>query len=94
MAGRGRPRKVVSTGEASASPVDASITDQDDPSACLDDLPAYQRENPEKLTGEALRNLAHRSGIARSELSRLTEDQIRAQMKFIEYRRAHDDAMV
>lgn len=93
MAGRGRPRKFVSTDEASALPVDASNVDE----ASCDDLsrlPAYQRENPEKLTGEALRNVAYRSGISRSELSRLSDEKIREQMRYIEYRRAHDNALV
>ncbi len=75
----GRPRKLDSTGEASALPVDAP-----------EDLPAHHRENPDKLTGEALRALAHRHGLARSTLEGMQDDKIREQLKYLAYRRASE----
>jgi hypothetical protein len=46
-------------------------------------LSAADRENPDKLTGEALRTLAHRRGVARSEAERMTDEQIRMQLRYI-----------
>lgn len=45
-------------------------------------LSAADRENPEKLSGEPLRKLAHNRGIARSELENLTDEKIREQLRY------------
>lgn len=82
----GRPRKVASTGEASALPVDPQ------PQADEEDVPAHHREHPDKLTGDALRALAHRHGMAKSELTAMSDEKIRDQLKYLAYRRASEDS--
>ncbi len=57
-------------------------------------VPAYHREHPDKISGQALRDLAHKKGMAKSELADMSDDKIRTQIKYIDYRRASDDAMV
>jgi hypothetical protein len=58
-------------------------------------LSAQDRENPTKLTGEALRTLAHRRGLSRSELDRLSDEKIREQLRFVTHRQYEaDDAVV
>ena len=90
----GRTRKVVSTGEASALPVDAQPTKQKTASVSAENVPVHHREHPDKISGQALRDLAHRKGMAKSELATMPDDKIRTQLKYIDYRRASDDAMV
>jgi len=53
--------------------------------ALLPGLPAAHRENPDKLGGAALRHLAHRRGIARSEAERLPDDRLREQLRYRAY---------
>lgn len=48
-------------------------------------LPAAHRENPEKLAGAALRHLAHRRGISRSEADRLSDVKLREQLRYLAY---------
>lgn len=72
----GRPRKVISTGEAPA---------------LLVEVPAHHREHPDKLSGQALRDLAHRHGLARSEMEPMTDEKIRDQLKYLAYRRASEE---
>lgn len=85
----GRPRKVVSTGEASASPVDAQPKTSQQ--SALADLPTHHRENPDKLTGDPLRALAHRHGMAKSDLATMSDEKIRDQLKYLAYRRASEE---
>ena len=49
-------------------------------------LSSADRENPEKLSGDALRAHAHRRGMARSELTRLSDEKIREQLRYLTYR--------
>lgn len=56
------------------------------PSPASAELSAHDRENPDKLTGEALRVLAHRKGLARSTLPGMSDDKIREQLKYLTYR--------
>ena len=53
-------------------------------------MSAADRENPEKLTGEALRVFAHRRGIARSEADTMSDDKLRLQLRYITYRQYAD----
>jgi hypothetical protein len=46
-------------------------------------LSAADRENPDKLTGEDLRALAHRRGVARSEAEAMSDDKLRMQLRYI-----------
>lgn len=50
------------------------------------ELSAADRENPDKLAGDALRALAHRRGIARSEAATMTDDKLRMQLRYITQR--------
>lgn len=45
------------------------------------ELSAADRENPEKLTGPALHELAHRMGMSRSEIERLASDEAKIRME-------------
>ena len=54
-------------------------------------LSAADRENPEKLSGSDLRELAHRRGLARSEVERMDDDKIRVQLRYLTFRQYHDE---
>lgn len=54
-------------------------------------LSAADRENPEKLSGEALVKLAHRRGIALSDLAKMSDDKIREQLRYLVHRQ-YDEA--
>lgn len=53
---------------------------------------AADRENPAKLHGQELRDLAHRRGIALSTLCFMSDAKIREQLLYINYRQ-YDDAV-
>jgi hypothetical protein len=55
-------------------------------------LSAAHRENPEKLGGEALKQLAHRLGIARSEADRMDDAKLRQQLRIRAYHYAEAEA--
>lgn len=54
-------------------------------------LSAADRENPEKLAGSALRDLAHKRGLARSEVERMDDDKIRIQLRYLTHRQYDDE---
>lgn len=83
----GRPRKAVAEAHEALDAADVS-SDAGEASA----LPAYHREHPDKLAGEALRTLAHRHGLAKSELGAMSDEKIRDQLKYLAYRRASEDS--
>lgn len=56
-------------------------------------LSAADRENPEKLSGSALRELAHKRGLARSDVATMDDVKIRTQLRYLTYRQ-YDDAVV
>ena len=56
-------------------------------------LSAADRENPEKLSGSALHELAHRRGLARSDIATMDDEKIRTQLRYLTYRQ-YDDAVV
>lgn len=49
-------------------------------------LSAADRENPEKLSGSALHELAHRRGLARSDIAKMDDEKIRTQLRYLTYR--------
>ncbi len=53
-------------------------------------MSAADRENPNKLSGQPLKDLAFRAGIARSELETMDDAKIRMQMRYLASRR-HED---
>ena len=55
------------------------------------ELSAADRENPDKLTGEALRDLAHRRGMSRSELDGMPDSKVRMQLLYITNRQYADE---
>lgn len=55
-------------------------------------LSAADRENPDKLTGEALRALAHRRGVARSEAETMSDEKLRMQLRYITNRQYAEEA--
>lgn len=63
-----------------------------DASAALSSLSAADRENPNKLTGQPLRELAYRRGLARSSLETMSDEKIREQLRYITHRQ-YDDAV-
>lgn len=61
-------------------------------STALSSVSAADRENPDKLTGEALRKLAHSRGLAKSTLETMPEEKIREQLRYLTHRQ-YDDAV-
>jgi len=56
------------------------------------ELSAADRENPDKLTGDALRALAHRRGVSRSEAEHMPDDKLRMQLRYITNRQYADES--
>lgn len=89
MPTRGRPpgwkkaQVLQQQAEAASAPPLAAVMDTP--------LPAHARENPAMLSGDALRALAHRMGIAKSDAARMSDEKIREQLKYAIYRRYEDD---
>lgn len=54
-------------------------------------LSAADRENPDKLSGQALRDLAHRRGVARSEAANMSDEKLRMQLRYITHRQYNED---
>jgi hypothetical protein len=54
-------------------------------------LSAHARENPAMLHGDALKALAHRRGMARSDLATMSDERIREQLKYLTYRQYEDE---
>lgn len=46
-------------------------------------LPSFAQHDPEKLTGEALRDLAHERGMSRSEVAAMADFKVREQLRYI-----------
>ena len=46
-------------------------------------LRAHERENPERLSGQALRDLGHRRGMSRSEMERMPDEKLRLQLRIL-----------
>lgn len=70
------------------APQDAQETAQLDgaqPEPNIPPLSASDRENPDKLSGDALRALAHRRGLARSTLPSMSDEKIREQLRYMTY---------
>lgn len=82
----GRPRKIKDLAHEALS-LDVS-GDSGEASA----LPAHHREHPDMLAGDALKALAHRQGLAKSQLATMSDDKIREQLKYLAYRRASKDS--
>ena len=55
------------------------------------EMSAADRENPGKLSGEALRHLAHRRGMSLSELDGMPDAKVRMQLLYITNRQYADE---
>lgn len=73
---------LVATPEGDKGPADEPV------------LSASDRENFDKLSGQPLRELANRRGIAFSTLCNMSDEKIRQQMRYIVYRQYEDDDAV
>lgn len=60
--------------------------------AIAEPLSAADRENPEKLSGQALRDLAHRRGVSRSEAETMSDEKLRMQLRYITQRQYAEEA--
>lgn len=49
-------------------------------------MSAADAANPAKLSGEALRKLAHNRGMSRSEMAGMEDAKVRTQLKYLTYR--------
>lgn len=49
-------------------------------------LSAADRENPEKLSGEALRTLGYHRGLARSAMADMPDAKIRTELRYLAHR--------
>lgn len=56
-------------------------------------ISAADRENPQKLSGAALRELGHRRGLARSTMATMTDEKIRMELRYIVNRQYTEDAV-
>lgn len=63
--------------EASAVPVETAMAPESVP------VRATDRDFPNRLSGDALRELAHQRGLARSSLDSMTDTKIREQLRYI-----------
>lgn len=54
-------------------------------------LTAADRENPDKLSGDDLRALAHRRGLAKSVLATMPDEKIRMELRYITNRQYSSD---
>ena len=66
-------------------------TKQADDEVDVSTLSPADRENPGKLSGQALRDLAHRRGMAKSSLPGMSDEKIREQLRYIVQRQYEDD---
>jgi hypothetical protein len=66
---------------------------QPEPTPVAPVLSASDRENPNKLSGEPLRALAHRRGLARSQLPSMSDEKIREQLRYMTYNQYENDAV-
>lgn len=48
-------------------------------------LSAAHRENPEKLSGQALKDLGHRRGLSRSAMATMSDEKIRTELRYLAY---------
>ena len=63
--------------ESSAVPVETAMAPESVP------VRATDRDFPNRLSGDALRELAHQRGLARSSLDGMTDTKIREQLRYI-----------
>ena len=88
MATSSKPRSAAAAARAAlalppSAPAPESAAAAPSPAAPVVELSAADRENPDKLSGEALRRLAHQRGVARSEAETMSDEKLRLQLRYI-----------
>ena len=86
MATKGRAQKATVTGQETPAPLAPAVTGAEPVPISSAPMSAADRENPKKLSGDALRELAWRRGISRTECARLTDAKIREQLEYLIHR--------
>lgn len=59
----------------------------------LAQMSAADRENPGKLSGQPLKDLAHKRGLSRSELENMSDDKIRMQLRHVTARFQEEEGL-
>jgi hypothetical protein len=54
-------------------------------------LSLSDRENPDKLSGDALRELGHRHGLARSQMASMDDAKVRRELNYLIHRQYAGD---
>lgn len=80
-------------GNKSGAKQAAPVVEQETAPAEAAPLSAADRENPSKLSGDALRAFAHRRGLARSIMASMTDEKIRIELRYITTREYESDAL-
>lgn len=76
----------VAQEQVQQAPAVAPVSDVVCDPAAVHAMPAAYRENPEKLGGAALKELAHKRGLSRTECERLPDVKLREQLRYLAYR--------
>lgn len=74
-------------------PINAPLPKEPEPAAEAPVLSAADRENPNKLSGQALRDHAHRRGMAKSILATMPDEKIRTELRYITQRQYTEDGL-
>lgn len=81
--------QAVATKKAKAEPnrvPDApKVQKASEPEQQAEPLSAAHRENPEKLAGQALKDLGHRRGLSRSAMAAMSDEKIRTELRYLAY---------
>lgn len=85
--------KKVAAAEQVQPPINAPLPKEPEPAAEAPVLSAADRENPNKLSGQALRDHAHRRGMAKSILATMPDEKIRTELRYITQRQYTEDGL-
>jgi hypothetical protein len=76
-----------------SDPVAQPVTTEQQPAAAAParKLTAAEAANPAYLTGDDLRALAYRRGMSKSEMTGMSDERVREQLKYLTYRRHEEE---
>ncbi len=83
------PEPLTTAADAESADAPASTSVPAEPERVI----AVDLENPEKLTGQALRDLAHRRGLARSAIADMPDAKIRMELLYITNRQYGEEGI-
>lgn len=89
MAQRGRPRKDAMQAEQATLADAADVVDA--PEKRLQDYPRHERDNADKVHGQALFELGRQYGLPRSSMERMDTDKLRRQIKIAQSLKLQED---